>query len=56
MKNQKLIKLMKDYDLRVNDVARILNVSPMSVRIWRCKSERSITENNLRLLELELKK
>lgn len=56
MENQKLLKLMKDYDLKAIDVSKILNVSLQTVRIWRSKSERNITDNDLKLLRYELER
>ncbi len=56
MENQKLLKLMKDYNLKAIDVSKILNVSIQTVRIWRSKSERNITDNDLKLLRYELER
>ena len=56
MENQKLLKLMKDYNLKAIDVSKILNVSLQTVRIWRSKSERNITDNDLKLLRYELER
>ena len=56
MENQKLLKLMKDYNLKAIDVSKILNVSLQTVRIWRSKSERNITANDLKLLRYELER
>jgi DNA-binding transcriptional regulator YiaG len=50
-----LIILMKKYNLKTIDVAKILNVSPTTVRIWRSKAVRCITNNDLQLLKLLIK-
>jgi hypothetical protein len=39
-------------DIKEKDIANALNVSLTTVRIWKCKSERNITPNNMKLLKL----
>ena len=50
MKNE-LYQFMEEHSLTDEDVARILHVSLMTVRIWKCKSERNITKKDFALLK-----
>lgn len=46
---------MDAHRLKAQDVATILECTPATVRIWRCRSDgRVIPATSLRLLELEL--
>ena len=52
MKRNELWIFMKDKGLSNEHVAKLLNVSTMTVRIWKCNSDRNITTNDFKLLKL----
>lgn len=55
-KNRKrLIDLMDRYRVDSQTVAKLLNLSPTTVRIYRSKSDSDITAKDLELLEYKLK-
>ncbi|MDX0622852.1 hypothetical protein GOD54_23420 [Sinorhizobium medicae] len=51
---QRLKELMSANNLRIADVARILGRSKQTVKEWRCANARTISSNNLKLLEHEI--
>lgn len=54
-RTKKLRQIMAAHCLKACDVARIMDCSEQTVRIWRCRSEqRIIPAQSLRLLELEV--
>jgi DNA-binding transcriptional regulator YiaG len=54
-RTEKLRALMSEHALSADDVAKILNRSAHTVRVWRCKYEaRAIPPDALRLLEMTL--
>jgi len=52
---QELLTLMEKYNITAWNVANLLNVSKMTVRIWRCASSRDIPTSKLELLKFKLK-
>lgn len=55
-KNRKrLIDLMDRYRVDSQTVAKLLNLSPTTVRIYRSKCDSDITAKDLELLEYKLK-
>ena len=55
-KNQQtLINFMADNKINIRTVMDKLNVSYQTVKCWRCKSGKDITDNNLKLLMLIFK-
>ena len=42
---------MHDHNLSDHQVAKMLSVSLMTVKIWKCNSERSITDKDFQLLK-----
>lgn len=55
-RTKRLRELMAEYGLTDRDVAKILDRSPITVRVWRVMASdtRVIPANSLRLLELTL--
>lgn len=53
---QRLLELMSEHNLTVNEVAELLNRKPHTVSEWRCANANNISDNNLALLELLLDK
>lgn len=51
---QRLKDLMSEYNLRIADVAELLDRSVQTVKEWRCQNSRNISKNNLELLESKL--
>lgn len=51
---EKLISLMTEYNLKARDVAAILKVSYITVRIWRTLGGKPIPDSKLELLKLKL--
>lgn len=55
-RREELRRLMRLYGLTPCDVARILDATETSVRIWLCNNPaRDITPRNLRLLKAEMR-
>lgn len=52
---EKLIRLMDEYDLKARQVAQLLGVAYMTVRIWRTLNAKQIPDSKLELLRLKLK-
>lgn len=52
----RLRQLMQEHGLKAEDVGNILGITAQTVRVYRSKNAQTITEKNLRLLELELKR
>lgn len=52
---ERLKELMHVHRLSCKDVAEILNRSVSTVEEWRCTNSRTISANNLKLLELTLR-
>ena len=46
-----LWKFMHDHNLQDHQVAKMLSVSLMTVKIWKCNSERQITAKDFQLLK-----
>lgn len=51
---QRLKALMSEHNLRIADVAELLDRSVQTVKEWRCQNSRNISKNNLELLESKL--
>lgn len=51
---EKLISLMTEYNLKARDVAVLLKVSYITVRVWRTLGAKQIPDNKLELLKLKL--
>jgi len=51
---EKLINIMKFYNLKTKQVAKLMKKSEQTVRIWRAQSGRDITDKNLKMLTLAL--
>lgn len=51
---EKLIHLMKFYNLKTKQVAKLMKKSEQTVRIWRAQSGRDITDKNLQTLTIAL--
>lgn len=51
---EKLINLMTEYKLAAPAVARILNVTPGTVRVWRTVNAKEIPDTKLELLKIKL--
>lgn len=52
---EKLISLMDEYNLKARQVAQLLGVAYMTVRIWRTLNAKQIPDSKLELLKLKLK-
>ena len=52
---EKLISLMDEYNLKARQVAQLLGVAYMTVRIWRTLNAKQIPDSKLELLRLKLK-
>lgn len=50
-----LSKFMKENGLKNEDICKILDVSHSTVAIWKCKSQRSITDKDFQLLKYVVK-
>jgi hypothetical protein len=56
-RSQQLRKLMYDYNLTCADVGQLLDRTPITVRIWRCKnSQRQIPNTALIALKVRLRR
>lgn len=53
-RRDKLKQIMKTHNLRIRDVAKILNRRPQSVRVWLSVAPAEIPEHCLELLELKV--
>lgn len=54
-RTDQLIQLMADNSLTIEKVAELLNRSPQTVRIWRCRTDkRAIPEHSLELLRAKV--
>jgi DNA-binding transcriptional regulator YiaG len=54
-RTERLREIMRKHRMKARDVGAILGRASQTVRAWACKyKERSIPENELRLLELEV--
>jgi hypothetical protein len=51
---EKLISLMTEYNLKARDVAVLLKVSYITVRVWRTLGAKQIPDSKLELLKLKL--
>jgi len=51
---EKLISIMTEYNLKARDVAGILKVSYITVRVWRTLGAKQIPDSKLELLKLKL--
>lgn len=51
-----LLDLMAANNLSIAEVAKILNRSPQTVRVWRCKTDRTriIPEHSLEVLKTKI--
>lgn len=50
-RRNELWKFMHDHNLSDHQVAKMLSVSIMTVKIWKCNSERVITDKDFQLLK-----
>lgn len=54
-RTDQLIELMNDHGLTIDQVAKLLNRSPQTVRIWRCQTDkRAIPDHSLELLRAKV--
>ena len=54
-RTDQLIQLMTDHGLTIEQVAKLLNRSPQTVRIWRCQTDkRAIPDHSLELLRAKV--
>lgn len=54
-RTDQLIELMNEHRLTIDQVAKLLNRSPQTVRIWRCQTDkRAIPDHSLELLRAKV--